>query len=153
MRVSRCCRWHGRRGYIVCEPVILECIDIFLRHWSPSVETLRMKLSQRTSNVIIYSMISTRKPIIKPYQSEGYSQLKYASSGASCFQFNRLVSLHCAINKRNVEGIACDQRRSVKNDGISTREHTESPKCLLILPLKGWKPPPAGILRVICVRV
>ena len=46
------------------------------------------------------------------------------------------------LGSRNCRG----QREDCKK---MAGRHTESPKCLEILPLKGWKPPPAGILRAL----
>ena len=46
-----------------------------------------------------------------------------------------------------VESASYAIKRLVEDDRNVAGRRTESPKCLEILPLKGWKPPPAGILR------
>jgi hypothetical protein len=112
---------------------------------------------QLTSNIII-CQAALASPLPPGRQGE-YSQLRYASSGANCFQsllisqclersfisHNMPVSLQAKGRSQRTKGSRAPRRvesslfprKYIQQRGI----RTESPKCLLTLPLKGWKPP------------
>ena len=86
------------------------------------------------------------------YQRQAlYNQLRINAEGTYSSNMHHRVpavlTASSASTFPKVKGASHAIKRHVKDDRNIVRRRTESPKCLEILPLKGWKPPPAGILR------
>jgi hypothetical protein len=126
----------GGKMYIISKPIILQRIDILLGHCIPSAPS---HYSTSPPGWNTYAVRRNLYPTISfsssqtPIQPREYSQLRYASSGAS---FILLVSHFPSISPLPLLRTSAGQQE----------RPTESPKCLLTLPLKGWNPPSRPIV-------